>query len=144
MDIEQTAEAIACKLKGMPQNEIAHRFGVHESTISRTVRSERAQAIIERETHELINRALKPARLTLSRLAAEGIKSTDKDMLRLSLDASRTIFNAVGLGGNQSIVVNNILAVNSHDTPPAVAQLLSHLNGQAIPAPIQGDDVIDI
>jgi hypothetical protein len=89
-------------------------MGYHESTISRTINKPEIRALIEAEATKIINRGLRPAVKTICRLAAMGnVKSQDKDMLKLSLDASKHVTSMAGLSGSApSTIINTLIQVN--------------------------------
>jgi hypothetical protein len=119
----QTAIATACNLKGESIYEIAPKLGCHPSTVYRNLNRPEIKAIIEREAAEIINRGLKPARRTLTRLAAIGnTKDADKDMLKLSLDASKHITSMAGLSGNAPGTIINAL-IQVHQAPEQTREL---------------------
>jgi hypothetical protein len=114
MTPEQIGIASRCKLNGESIEVIGPKLGVHPSTVYRNLERPEIKALIEREAAEIINRGLKPARRTITRLAAIGnTKSNDKDMLKLSLDASKHITNMAGLsGGAPGTIINALIQVN--------------------------------
>jgi len=106
-------------LLGVPGCKIAQEIGVHESTISRA--KARVRTVIEGEYTELMVRGLRPSRRTLCRLAAMGsVKPVvdpdtgkliiDKDMLKLSLDASKTILSHAN--GQPGTIINTLIQIN--------------------------------
>jgi hypothetical protein len=79
--------------------------------------------LIEREAAEIINRGLKPARKTLTRLAAMGTtKTANKAHLKLALDASKHITSMAGLSGTTpSTIITALIQVN--EAPQQHAEL---------------------
>ena len=120
-------------LKGDTTRAIAHDLGVDHNTVARAINKPEIRAIIEREAAELINRGLKPARRTLTRLAAEGNKAgTDIALQKLSLDASKHITSIAGLSsGTPGTIINQLIQVNSDpETTKEIADLKSYLQTQ--------------
>jgi hypothetical protein len=140
----QTAVVTSRTIQGIPIRAIAQEIGTSHQTVLRTQHKPEIKALIEREAAEIINRGLKPARRTITRLAAMGnAKGADKDMLKLSLDASKHITSMAGLSGTTpSTIINALIQVNQH---PARAQELdcisAFLQSQWQPnQPIQSND----
>jgi hypothetical protein len=115
----QTAQVAALTLQGVPGCKIAQAMGVHESTVSRA--KAQVRPYIESEMSTLMMRGLKPARRTLCRLAAEGNKATDKDILSLSLKASQTILQHAN--GQPGTIINTLIQINQ--TPEQSTELSS-------------------
>jgi hypothetical protein len=133
MTPNQLAVATSKAIQGVPGCKIAQAVGVHESTISRNLNKPEIKALIEREAQEIINRGLKPARRTITRLAAIGnnTKTNDKDMLKLSLDASKHITSMAGLSGTApSTVINALIQVNQAPQQTAEVQALQQFMQQ--------------
>jgi hypothetical protein len=97
--------------QGATTRDIEAKIGLDHSTIARAQQRPEIKAKIEHEIEQLINRGLKPARATMCRLAAIGnTKTTDKDMLKLSLDASKAIIaQAQGAPGS---IINTLIQIN--------------------------------
>jgi thiamine kinase-like enzyme len=133
MTPEQTALIASESIKGSTTREIAAIIGCNQSSIVRTINKPDIRAKIEREANEIISRGLLPARRTLTRLAALGsVKCQDKDMLKLSLDASKHITAIAGLSGNsQSTIINNLIQINqAPEAAKEVAGLTSFIEAQ--------------
>jgi hypothetical protein len=140
----QTAIVTSRTIQGVPIRAIAQEIGTSHQTILRTQHKPEIKALIEREAAEIINRGLKPARRTLTRLAAIGnTKRADKDMLKLSLDASKHITSMAGLSGNApGTIINALIQVNqapeqSRELDGIQAFLSSHWQANQ---PIQSND----
>lgn len=113
MNPEQIATCTKLHIEGKSIRDIAPVVDRSPSAVAQTLRKPEIRALIEREAQEIINRGLRPARRTLTRLAAIGNKGTDKDMLKLSLDASKHITSMAGLSGTTpSTVINALIQVN--------------------------------
>lgn len=114
LNAHQKAEIVKRTLQGQTINEIGPAIGVNPCTVWRNQHKPEIRSIIEREANKIINSGLKPARRTLTRLAAIGnTKCNDKDMLKLSLDASKHITAIAGLSGNGSnTIINQLIQIN--------------------------------
>ncbi len=134
-------------LQGVPGCKIAQEIGVHESTISRA--KARVRTVIEGEYTELMVRGLRPSRRTLCRLAAMGAgKPTidpetgrpiiDKDILKLSLDASKTILSHAN--GQPGTIINTLIQINQ---APEQAQELQGI-AAFLSSQWQADKTIDL
>lgn len=115
MTPEKIAIASDCIIRGMSTAEIAPLLDVNQSTVCRTINQPDVRARIEREATEIINRGLKPARRTLTRLAAMGnSKDCDAVTAKLSLDAAKHITNIAGLSGNApGTIINQLIQINA-------------------------------
>lgn len=114
MNAEATAYAVSRSIQGVPGCKIAKEIGVHESTISRTLNQPEIRSIIEQAAKDIIIRSLPAACKTIDRLAKIGNESQDKDMLKLSLDASKHVTSMSGLSGNApSTIINAMIQINS-------------------------------
>jgi hypothetical protein len=121
----QLKDIIKGNLTGKSITKIAEETGLTRKTVHRKLMNPDVRAFIEEETRLLMNDGLVPSRKTLIRLAVEGEKSNDKEMLRLSLDASKVILGAAGITSSGSTTINNILNVTQN---PDVAKELSQLS----------------
>ncbi len=122
MTPEQNAIVARKTVQGVPGRQIAQVLGVHESTVSRAKAAVRPY--IESEISALMMRGLKPARRTLCRLAAIGNQAdADKDMLKLSLDASKTILSHAN--GQPGTIINTLIQINQ---APEQAQELNAID----------------
>ena len=110
MTPEQTAIVARRTIEGVPIRTIAAELGTTHPSVIRAKKKPEVRAYIENEIANLMQRGLKPARLTLCRLAAEGIKAKDKDMLSLSLKASQTILQHAN--GQPGTIINALIQVN--------------------------------
>jgi hypothetical protein len=121
---EETALIAKCKMEGMSNSAIADGLGRHRNTIGQQLAAPEVRVFIEDETRRLMEEGLTPSRKTLVRLASEG-QSKDQGMLRLALDASKTILGAAGITSQGSTTINNILNVTQN---PDIAKELSQLS----------------
>jgi hypothetical protein len=107
----QTAIIARRTVEGATTRDIEAQLGIDHSTIARTRNRPQVRALIESEIAALMERGLKPARRTLCRLAAIGNKAdADKDMLKLSLDASKTILSHAN--GQPGTIINTLIQIN--------------------------------
>jgi DNA-binding Lrp family transcriptional regulator len=139
MTPEQTALVTAGHIKGIPQGQIAEQVGMARETVNRHLHRPEIKALIEREAAEIINRGLKPARRTLTRLAALGNNpTTDKDHLKLSLDAAKHITSMAGLsGGAPGTIINALIQVNqAPEQSKELSGIAAFLSNQWMTQPI--------
>jgi IS30 family transposase len=111
VNAEQIATCTNLHLEGQSIYQIAPQVNRSPSAVAQALRKPDIKAKIEKEANEIINRGLKSARRTLTRLAAIGnAKEIDKDLIGLSLKASQHITNIAGLSGNQpGTIINNLI-----------------------------------
>lgn len=120
---EQQAIILSRTIQGAPSRDIAAEIGVAHSTVLRARSKPDMRAKIESEAEAIINRGLRSARRTICRLAAVGnAKGQDKDMLKLSLDASKHITAIAGLSGNSTSTIINTL-ININEAPREQSEL---------------------
>lgn len=138
MDNNQIAEVTGLAIQGMSIRAIESTTGINRGAIQRTLAKPEIRSKIEKEAIEIINRGLKPARRTLTRLAAEGNKGKDPAMLKLALDASKHITGMAGLSGNTpSTIINTLIQVNqapqeSQEVNDIRAYILAQCNNRII------------
>jgi hypothetical protein len=119
-------------LEGFPTRAIAAEIGTSHTSVERARNNPKVKAWIEKEFTSLMERGLKPARKTLCRLAAlgtidqrdpdTGIRRFDKDLLKLSLDASKVIVSQAQ--GAPGTIINALIQINE---APQQSQELSGL-----------------
>ena len=118
----QQAIIIRDTVAGKTQQAIGCTLGVSHQAISKQQKMLRTR--IDQEIDQLIQRGLAPSRRTLCRLAAEGNKSTDAKMLKLSLEAAKYIFSVAVPPSS----VNNLIQINNNTSiPDVVAALLEQV-----------------
>ena len=147
MNAEQLALATQCHLEGKSIYEIAPLVGRDPSTVAKALRKPEIRARIEREAEQIINRGLKVARRTITRLAAEGNKGKDPAMLKLALDASKHITSMAGLSGNApSTIINAMIQINSApEESKEVQDIRSFLQAKLINATeVSQSETIDV
>lgn len=104
---------IALSAQGKTTREQAVAIGVHHTTIIRNQRDPDIRSLIEQEARHIIETGLPAARKTIIRLATQGNDSTDKDMLKLALDASKHISSIAGMSGQvPSTIINQMIQIN--------------------------------
>jgi hypothetical protein len=149
MNPEQTAVVVKKSILGIPGCTIAHELGVHPSTVTRTQQRPEIKAKIERAGEYIVNRGLQPAVKTICRLAAmgnqdrrdpeTGLKLFDKEVAKLSLDASKHITSMAGLSGTApSTIINAMIQINQ------APEQQQELNGLAAFLGSQWQQPIDI
>jgi hypothetical protein len=116
MNTEQLAVVTKRTIEGASQRAIAAEIGTSHVAVHRAINRPDVRAKIEAGANKIINRGLNPSINTLCRLAAIGnTKYADKDLLKLSLDASKHITSIAGLSGsNQSTIINTLINVNAN------------------------------
>jgi hypothetical protein len=118
MDTDQLAIVTQRTIEGAPSRTIANEIGTHHTTVLRAQARPDIRAKVEQGINQLISRGLKPAISTITRFAALGnVKdiTSDKDLAKLSLDASKTILSHVSGSGPQT-VINQLIYSNSTRT----------------------------
>lgn len=143
MNPSQIATLTECTIKGMPTREIAPIIGVSHTTVSRTQQKPDIKAKVEAGITKLINRGLNPSINTLCRFAAMGNTKSivyDKDMAKLSIDASKVILSHANGSGPQTIINQLIYSQGTHtQTDPASLEMINRALGIS-----QEEDVIDV
>lgn len=161
MDTESIALVTKRTIEGAPYRETAAELGVSHTTVMRVVHKPDVKAIVEAGITKLLQRGLNPSVNTLCRLAAVGANTkiklitnpetgqtykaadVDKDLLKLSLDASKVILNhAAGTG--PTTVINQL--IYSQGTHAPTDELSITMLNRALGVIEQGDsgDVIDV
>ncbi len=117
MDTNQLATLTSLAIQGKPSREIAAQIGVSHTTVSNTLNKPDIKSKVERCITDLINRGLRPSIRTLSRFAAIGntkdiTSPNNRDLAKLSLDASKTILSHISNSGPQT-VINTLIYSNS-------------------------------
>lgn len=112
---KELTKLVHMKAAGATSGEVAKVLGRDVAVVSRWSNREHIKALIEAEAGELMRQGLMPARKTLVDLAIRGTSEEDrnnKDILKLSLDASKAIMCSAGLGGGQpGTVVNQLVNI---------------------------------
>ncbi len=119
MDTDQLSTLTSLAIQGKPSREIAAQIGVSHTTVSNTLNKPDIKSKVERCISDLINRGLKPSVRTLSRFAAIGNTKDitlpdNRDLAKLSLDASKAILNHVSNAGPQTIINTLIYQSDAH------------------------------
>jgi hypothetical protein len=129
MTPEQKAIIISQSALGIPGCTIAQSIGVHPSTVTRTQQQSDTRARIQAEAEAIINGGLRVSRQATLRASAEALRQYkaiankqpyDKDLIKLGLDASKTILQVAGLTGQPSTIINTLININQ-DTGQADA-----------------------
>lgn len=137
MTQQQFAQMISLSAQNVPLKEIEAKTGINYSQVCRMRQRPEIAAKIEQEAAELINQGLTSARQTITKLAARGTAPEDQDnasVLKLALDASKTIISAAGLSGQApSTIINNLLQINNApDQTKELSDLASYLTSKLI------------
>jgi hypothetical protein len=132
MTPQQTAIVVSQAAQGIPGCKIAQSLGVHEATVSRAINQPDNRALIQREAEKIINGGLTISRKVLTRAAAEGLKQfkqdkPDKDLLKISIDASKAILNVAGLTGQPSTLIQALININQAKPDDTIGLLRDYL-----------------
>jgi hypothetical protein len=126
MTPQQEAIIISETANGATTRHIAPLVGLDHSNVAR--HQKRLRDHINRQASELLQRGLTPARRTITRLAAIGnTKAADKDMLKLSLDASKIVLNAAGILASAGTTINNMIQINNNEMPESIRALFAQI-----------------
>lgn len=125
VNAEEKALIAKCHIEGMPNKEIAKGLGRGIQSVAKVLKQDDIKAFIETETRKLMEDGLVPARETMVRLAKEGKEGVEVPMLKLSLEAAKTILGAAGITASGSTTINTILNVTQN---PEIGRELSELS----------------
>jgi hypothetical protein len=120
----EVAKAVELKVKGATTAQVATYLGRHRATVSAKLQKFDIKALIERETEKLLRRGLDPSTETVVRLASLGKNKeyeSNPGLMRVSLDAAKTILGSAGITSTGSTTINNILNINKD--PGTVSEL---------------------
>jgi hypothetical protein len=114
---EEKALVVMERAKGKSYRKIGEMLGRPRSSVYGQVGRENMRELIEAETLKLMEAGLAPARRTLVRIAEAGndmdLTAANAAMLKLSLDASRSIVTAATAAG-PGTVVNSFMQINNN------------------------------
>jgi len=135
MTPERDAFIIAQTVQGVPTRAVGAALGLSHTSIER--HQSRLRNHIIAEANAILNRGLVSARRTVCRFAAIGAGklptnkdgAVDKDLCRLSLDASKVVLQAAGILSQGGTVINNLIQINqAQQAPEAVARVLAQIS----------------
>lgn len=144
MTPEKTAIVIQKTIEGATCRDIETVIGIDHSNIARARKRPDVKAIVEEGITKLMRRGLNPSVNTLCRAAALGnTKSitTTPDLLKISVDASKTILNHAQ-GGQPSTVINQL--IYSQGTHTIVDNDALRMVLGALGKEDSGEEVIDV
>ncbi len=132
---EQNAYIVSQTAMNIPSRKIGEKLGISPNTVC--VRRKALKDLIERETARLIESGLAIARKGIVRAAAETLhqfnakdrqEEYDTKLIEIGINASKTLLASAGLTGQPSMIMNNLIQINSgNQIPEAISRVLSQI-----------------